>query len=171
VTAHLRRRRPTLTDRLRSDRDTLTTRPRNNHDTRAARLRSDRGTRAVRLRSDRGTGSVEVAVLAVVVLMLVFTIIQVGLFYHARKVAQSAARQGVDAGRQFGSGPGDGVAQAEAFLARFGGSVSGASVSSAGSSAQEIHITVTGQVATLVPGLKLTVTQDAHGPVERWTTP
>jgi Flp pilus assembly protein TadG len=128
-------------------------------------------TLAARLRADRGAGSVEVAVLAVVVLALVFTIIQVGLFYHARKVAQSAARQGVDTGRQFGSGPGDGVAQAQNFLAKFGGSVRGASVSSAGSTAQEIHITVTGHVATLVPGLELTVTQDAHGPIERWTNP
>ncbi|MFI6658183.1 TadE/TadG family type IV pilus assembly protein [Streptomyces sp. NPDC050523] len=128
-------------------------------------------TRAVRLRADRGTGSVEVAVLAVVVLMLVFTIIQVGLFYHARKVAQSAARQGVDTGRQFGASPGDGVAQAQAFLDKFGGSVRGAAVSSAGSTAQEIHITVTGHVATLVPGLELAVTQDAHGPIERWTNP
>ena len=126
---------------------------------------------AARLRVDRGAGSVEVAVLAVVVLMLVFTIIQTGLFFHARKVAQSAARQGVDTGRQFGSTPGDGVAQAEGFLAKFGGSVRGASVSSAGSTAQEIHITVTGHVATLVPGLELTVTQDAHGPIERWTNP
>ncbi|MFI5688381.1 TadE/TadG family type IV pilus assembly protein [Streptomyces sp. NPDC051636] len=128
-------------------------------------------TLAARLRPDRGAGSVEVAVLAVVVLMLVFTIIQVGLFYHARKVAQSAARQGVDTGRQFGSSPSDGVAQAQEFLAKFGGSVRGASVSSAGSTAQEIHITVTGHVATLVPGLELTVTQDAHGPIERWTNP
>jgi Flp pilus assembly protein TadG len=126
---------------------------------------------AARLRSDRGNGSVEVAVLAVVVLMLVFTIIQVGLYYHARKVAQSAARQGVDTGRQFGSSPGDGVAQAQGFLAKFGGSVRGASVSSAGSTAEELHITVTGHVATLVPGLELTVTQDAHGPIERWTNP
>jgi Flp pilus assembly protein TadG len=126
---------------------------------------------AARLRADRGVGSVEVAVLAVVVLTLVFTIIQVGLFYHARKVAQSAARQGVDTGRQFGSSPGDGVAQAQEFLAKFGGSVRGASVSSAGSTAQEIHISVTGQVATLVPGLELTVTQDAHGPIELWTNP
>ncbi|MFD7283847.1 TadE/TadG family type IV pilus assembly protein [Streptomyces sp. NPDC059862] len=124
-----------------------------------------------RLRADRGAGSVEVAVLAVVVLMLVFTIIQVGLFYHARKVAQSAARQGVDTGRQFGSTPADGVAQAQEFLAKFGGSVRSASVSSAESTAQEIHITVTGQVATLVPGLELTVSQDAHGPIERWTNP
>ena len=123
-----------------------------------------------RLRADRGAGSVEVAVLAVVVLMLVFTIIQVGFYYHARKVAQSAARQGVDTGRQVGSSPGDGVAQAEKFLAKFG-SVRGASVSSAGSTAEELHITVTGHVATLVPGLELTVTQDAHGPIERWTNP
>ncbi|MER6030687.1 TadE/TadG family type IV pilus assembly protein [Streptomyces sp. NPDC001851] len=126
---------------------------------------------AARLRSDRGNGSVEVAVLAVVVLMLVFTIIQVGLYFHARKVAQSAARQGVDTGRRFGSGPGDGVAQAQDFLAKFGGSVRGASVSSAGSTAEELHITVTGHIATLVPGLELTVIQDAHGPIERWTNP
>ncbi|WP_316784363.1 TadE/TadG family type IV pilus assembly protein [Streptomyces sasae] len=127
--------------------------------------------RAARSRTDRGSGSVEVAVLAVVVLMLVFTILQVGLFFHARKVAQSAARQGVDTGREFGSSPADGVAQAEDFLTRFGGSVQGASVSSAGSTAEELRITVTGHVATLVPGLELTVTQDAHGPIERWTNP
>ncbi|MEU6511000.1 TadE/TadG family type IV pilus assembly protein [Streptomyces sp. NPDC046942] len=124
-----------------------------------------------RLRDDRGNGSVEVAVLAVVVLMLVFTIIQVGLYYHARKVAQSAARQGVDTGRRFGSSPGDGVAQAQDFLGKFGGSVRGAAVSSVGSTAEELHITVTGHVATLVPGLELTVSQDAHGPLERWTNP
>ncbi|MCX0247989.1 TadE/TadG family type IV pilus assembly protein [Streptomyces drozdowiczii] len=113
----------------------------------------------------------EFAVLAVVVLALVFTALQVGLYYHARKVAQSAARQGVEAGRQFGAGEGDGVAQAQEFLARFGDSVRGASVSSAGSSAQRIRITVRGSVATLVPGLTLDVVQHADGPVERWSTP
>lgn len=124
-----------------------------------------------RMRGDRGFGSVEFAVLAVVVLALIFTVIQVGLYYHARKVAQSAARQGVEAGRQFGSSAGDGVAQAQTFLDRFGGSVQGASVSSAGSSAQEIRITVRGSVATLVPGLTLDVVQHADAPVERWTNP
>lgn len=123
------------------------------------------------LRSDRGFGSVEFAVLAVVVLALIFTAIQVGLYYHARKVAQSAARQGVEAGRQFGASEGDGVAQAQTFLARFGGSVQGASVSSAGSTAEEIRITVRGSVATLVPGLTLDVVQHADAPIERWTNP
>ncbi|MFF9870115.1 TadE/TadG family type IV pilus assembly protein [Streptomyces sp. NPDC013953] len=113
----------------------------------------------------------EFAVLAVVVLALIFTAIQVGLYYHARKVAQSAARQGVEAGRQFGASEADGVAQAQTFLNRFGGSVQGASVSSAGSTAEEIRITVRGHVATLVPGLTLDVVQHADAPTERWTNP
>ncbi|RII07953.1 TadE-like protein [Streptomyces sp. YIM 130001] len=121
--------------------------------------------------SDRGFGSVEFAVLAVVVLALILTTVQVGLYFHARKVAQSAARQGVENGRQFGSGPGDGVAQAQTFLDRFGGSVRGANVSPEGSTAQEVRITVRGSVATLVPGLTLDVVQHADGPVERWTAP
>jgi Flp pilus assembly protein TadG len=125
----------------------------------------------LRPRGDSGFGSVEFAVLAVVVLVLIFTVIQVGLYYHARKVAQSAARQGVEAGRQFGASEGDGVAQAQNFLNRFGGSVQGASVSSAGSTAEEIRITVRGSVATLVPGLELDVTQHADAPIERWTNP
>ncbi|WP_331730776.1 TadE family protein [Streptomyces sp. NBC_01174] len=122
-------------------------------------------------RHDRGFASVEFAVLAVVILALVFTALQVGLYFHARKVAQSAARQGVEAGRQFASGPSDGVAQAQDYLARFGGSVHGASVSSSGSSADEVRITVRGSVATLVPCLELSVTQHAEAPIERWTTP
>ncbi|MEU9062436.1 TadE family protein [Streptomyces sp. NPDC048430] len=122
-------------------------------------------------RHDRGFASVEFAVLAVVILALVFTALQVGLYFHARKVAQSAARQGVESGRQFASGPSDGVAQAQDYLARFGGSVRGASVSSSGSSADEVRITVRGSVATLVPGLELSVTQHAEAPIERWTTP
>lgn len=69
------------------------------------------------------------------------------------------------------AGPGDGAAQAQQYLARYGNSVRGAQVSASGSSAQQIRITVTGDVATLVPGLKLHVTQHADGPVERWTNP
>lgn len=124
-----------------------------------------------RLRDDRGQASTELAVLALVVLMLVFTSIQVGLYFHARKVAQSAARQGVEAGRRIGSSPGDGVAQAEDFVSRYGNSVRGAHVSSTGSTAGRIRITVTGSVATLVPGLDLNVSQYAEAPNERWTNP
>ena len=113
----------------------------------------------------------ELAVLALVVLMLALTAIQVGFYYHARKVAQSAARQGVEAGRQLGADEGDGVAQSQQFLSKYGNSVRDGQVSSAGSSAEEIRITVTGRVATLVPGLELHLTQSAEAPIERWTNP
>lgn len=120
---------------------------------------------------DRGVGSVEFAVLAVVVLALGFTIIQTGFYFHAKSVAQSAARQGVEAGRQYNAGAGDGVAQAQTYLARFGDSVRGASVSSGGSTAETVRITVRGHVATLVPGLTLEVAEHADAPVERVTAP
>ncbi|MFJ2774887.1 TadE/TadG family type IV pilus assembly protein [Streptomyces sp. NPDC087300] len=116
-------------------------------------------------------GSVELATLALVVLMLAFTTIQVGFYYHARKVAQSAARQGVDTGRQFGASEADGAAQAQDYLAKFGNSVRGAQVSTSGSGPERIRVTVTGDVATLVPGLTLHVSQHADGPIERWTNP
>ncbi|MFJ5680771.1 TadE/TadG family type IV pilus assembly protein [Streptomyces sp. NPDC093097] len=124
------------------------------------------------LRSDdRGSGSVELSILALVVLALALISIQTGLYFHARRVAQSAARHGVEAGRQFAAGPGDGITQATTFLNKFGGSVRGAQVSSSGSTTERIRITVTGHVATLLPGLELNVSQHADAPIERWTTP
>ncbi|MBT2446059.1 pilus assembly protein [Streptomyces sp. ISL-43] len=116
---------------------------------------------------DRGSGSVELAVLATVVLFLGFAAIQTGMYFHARSVARSAATQGVEAGRQIGSSPDDGVAQAQQLLAKYD-SVRSASVSAEGSGTEQIRITVRGTVATLVPGLELSVVQHAEAPVERW---
>ncbi|ASY37000.1 MULTISPECIES: TadE family protein [unclassified Streptomyces] len=118
---------------------------------------------------DRGVASVELATLAVVVLMLAFLAIQTGFYFHAREVAQSAARHGAEAARQFGSGPGEGVAEAESFLSRTG-SVHDAAVSSQGG-ADSVRITVRGTVATLVPGVHLSVNEHADAPVEKWSTP
>ena len=133
--------------------------------------RPRRRTRCKRLRGDRGVASVEFAVLAVVILALTFTAIQVGFYYHARKVAQSAARHAVDAGRIQGATPADGAAQAREFLAHYGDSVRGYRISTAGTTAQTLRITITGHVATLVPGLELDISQHAQAPIERWTTP
>jgi Flp pilus assembly protein TadG len=129
----------------------------------AVRLRKARG--------DRGVASVEFATLALVILALTFIAIQAGYYFHARKVAQSAARHGVEAGRAFGATPSDGADQARDFLARYGNSVQSAHVSTAGTTPREIRITVTGTVATLVPGLEFDVNQSVQAPIERWTAP
>ncbi|MFF3934118.1 TadE/TadG family type IV pilus assembly protein [Streptomyces hirsutus] len=135
------------------------------------RLRRLRAALRRRPGGDRGVASTEFAVLAVVVLALGFTIIQTGFYFHAKNVAQSAARQGVEAGRQYSAGEDDGVAQARTYLNRFGGSVRGANVSSSGSTAEMVRITVRGHVATLVPGLTMDVTEHADAPMERVTAP
>lgn len=124
-----------------------------------------------RASGDRGVASVEFATLALVILALTFTAIQAGYYYHARKVAQSAARHGVEAGRAQGATPSDGADQAGHYLARYGNSVRDAHVSTAGTTPRTIRITVTGTVATLVPGLDFTLTQSVQAPIERWTTP
>lgn len=46
-------------------------------------------------RGERGTSAIEFSIIAPVFLLLVFTIIQTGLYFYARNTAQSAAREGV----------------------------------------------------------------------------
>ena len=117
---------------------------------------------------DRGSYSLELAVLAPLVLLIIFVSIQAGLWFHGRSVALAAAKRGVETGRAFNAAPADGTSAAADFLARFGGSVHDPQVSTAGSTANQVEITVHGSVATLVPGLTLSVDQHAIGPKERW---
>ncbi|MGJ9414315.1 TadE family protein [Aeromicrobium sp. CF4.19] len=48
-----------------------------------------------RRRDDRGTSALEFSIIAPVFLLLIFTIIQAGLYFYARNTAQSASREGV----------------------------------------------------------------------------
>ncbi|WP_308014165.1 TadE/TadG family type IV pilus assembly protein [Streptantibioticus parmotrematis] len=122
----------------------------------------------IRHGADRGSYSVELAILAPAVLMLVFACIQTGLWWHAREVALTAAKRGVESGRTLDSSPAQGAAAARSFVARFGGSVRDPAVTDAGSSATTVRIDVSGTVITLVPGWDLHIDQHADGPRERW---
>ncbi|MFF1593101.1 TadE family protein [Streptomyces sp. NPDC058286] len=116
---------------------------------------------------DRGDSVVEFAVIFPVVLILVFTVIEGALYFHARSVAARAAQVGVDAGRSYDAGPDDGAAAARGFLARTGNSVEDSQVS-VDSGGNQIAVTVTGTVSSLVPGLEFTVRQRAKAPVEEF---
>ncbi|MGW6404476.1 TadE/TadG family type IV pilus assembly protein [Streptomyces sp. NPDC055134] len=116
---------------------------------------------------DRGDSVVEFAVIFPVVLILVFTVIEGALYFHARSVAARAAQVGVDAGRSYDASPDDGAAAARDFLARTGNSVEGSKVA-VDSGGNQIAVTVTGTVSSLVPGLEFTVRQRAQAPVEEF---
>ncbi|ALV39397.1 hypothetical protein AS200_45090 (plasmid) [Streptomyces sp. CdTB01] len=106
------------------------------------------------------------------VLLATVAVIQASMWYYARQIALTAAREGLTAARAYQSSPADGAAQARNVLGRTAGdSLSGYSVS-AGSDGQRVRVQVSGTALSMIPGVPgLQVTQSASGPVERWTVP
>jgi Flp pilus assembly protein TadG len=115
--------------------------------------------------------SLEIAILAPALLLLVFSIVQAGLWFHARNLAQAAAQEGAAAGAAYNAAPAAAVARARSFLAEHAGdSLTGTSVTAAGTTTAFVRIEVTGRALSVLPGVPgLTVTQDALVPVERFT--
>ncbi|MFD8731453.1 TadE family protein [Streptomyces sp. NPDC059611] len=125
-----------------------------------------RWSRALEAR-DRGAVSLEMLIVFPVVLLIILMVVHVGLWWHARNVAMSAAQLGAESARVRGASAGSGTAEAREFLSRAGGSISGTSVS--GSKGATVSIRVTGHVATMIPGLKLRIDQHAEAATERVT--
>jgi Flp pilus assembly protein TadG len=123
-------------------------------------------------RADRGSATLEVSILAPVLLLVVFTIIQVGLWSYARSLALGAAQEGVSAGRAYGASVDAGRARAQAFLdATAGDSLRNSTVTSTATAAT-LRIEVTGRALSVLPGVPgLPVRQHAQGPIERVTAP
>ena len=119
---------------------------------------------------DRGDTSIEMAIVFPFVILFTMMIVQACMWYYAREVAQSAAREGVVAARTYGSSASTGVARADQAAARLGGnSLGNPHASSAGSTATRITITVTGLAPSLIPGVPgFSVHQSASAPVEKW---
>ncbi|MFJ9729425.1 TadE family protein [Streptomyces sp. NPDC101209] len=123
-------------------------------------------------RGDRGDTSIQMAIIFPFVLLATLAVIQASLWYYARQIALTAAREGATAARAYPSSPADGADQARAVLGRTAGdSLSSYSVS-ASSDGQRVRVQVSGTALSMIPGLAgLHITQSASGPVERWTVP
>jgi hypothetical protein len=115
--------------------------------------------------------SIRIAILGPALLLLVFAVVQAGLWFFARSLALAAAQEGVAAPRAYDA-PGDaGVARAWSFLDRSAGdSLQAATVSTAGSTATTLRVEVRGRALSILPGVPgLPVSQAARAPVERFT--
>src|SRR5947207_15413519 len=101
---------------------------------------------------DRGSVSLEIAILGPALLLLIFSIVQAGLWFYARSLALAAAQEGVTAARSYEGNPNSGVSRAQSFLAdQAGDSLTETTVSSAGSTPTRIRIQVTGRALSLLP--------------------
>lgn len=124
-------------------------------------------------RRDGGSASLEIAILGPVLLLLIFSIVQTGLWFYARSLALAAAQEGVNAARAYQADPADGTARARMFLTEHAGdSLAATSVTAAGTTPTQVRIQVRGRALSVLPGVPgMTVSQSAHAPVERFTTP
>ena len=127
--------------------------------------------RAGKLRADRGSSAIELAILAPALLILVMLVIQWALWFQAREVALNVAQDGARYAREQQPGwPQQAVTQAESFYTRVGTKVLTdlrVQVSPPGGAPNQVFVTVTGHVPTLIPGLSpLTVHETSGGDVE-----
>jgi len=117
-----------------------------------------------RRHSEAGVTSTEVAVLMPVVIALVLVPFQVGLWWHAKQVADAAAQEAVDAAQVADATENDGMAAASWFLDQ-AGNLEDPQVTVT-RSVDTVTVEVTGQAPRLL--FTWSVTAVATGPVERF---
>ena len=119
-----------------------------------------------RWRGERGMTTIQVAILFPVVLFWIMLIVQYGLWWHAKQVANAAAAEAVDAAQVSSGSARDGEDAAASYLAQSG-------------NLDDITITVSrepttvtvelhGDAPQLVPGFEWSVTARSTAPVERF---
>ncbi|MGW7063531.1 TadE family protein [Streptomyces sp. NPDC054904] len=115
----------------------------------------------------------QMAIVFPFVILITVAVVQAAMWFFARNIALTAAREGVAAARVYQAPESAGAARARETLGRIAGdSLSDPTVSTTGSTATEVRVTVTGTAPSLIPGLSgLSVSQSAGAPRERWTTP
>jgi Flp pilus assembly protein TadG len=130
-------------------------------------------------RRDSGALVLTYVIIVPVFMLVIMLIIQGALWYLAREAALAAARQGADAARVPGAGPGAGskvaktfaVDNASGYLLRPRAVQNGPLATGVNGTSTTIQITVTGRVPTFVPGLVIDVSQTVQAPAEKFIAP
>lgn len=111
------------------------------------------------------------AVLVPIALALVLTIVQGGLWWHARNLCAAAAQEGVDAGRIVGGTTATAQSAASSFVTRAGSGLVTNPVITASVDATTARVQVTATVVRIlpIPGLDVTAVQSRQAAKERFT--
>lgn len=134
---------------------------------------AERESSPMRTDKDSGAESVTLAVLFPLVLLLILTLVQAGLWWYAHSVASQAAQAGTDAGRPVGTTTAAASSAARTFATRAGQGVLNNPEIRAAVTADTVQVEVSGTAIRLlpIPGLDLPVTASAHAVKERFTAP
>jgi Flp pilus assembly protein TadG len=115
---------------------------------------------------DRGSSTVEFVIASAAMVLLLLMVVQVGVWYHTRAVAQTAARHGLDHVRTINGSPSEGIDVASEFLDQSGGGLENRNVD-ATRTAGVSSVTVSGRVVSILPGVSFTVSVTVDAPTER----
>lgn len=121
---------------------------------------------------ERGAMSLaQVVITAPALLFLLMLIVQFGLMFHARNIAEQAAQEGAAVARRFDGTQAQGREKALQLLTAVGeGTLKNRDVT-ANRTSDTATVTVTGTVVSVVPGFSLSVSESASGPVEKYVPP
>jgi len=115
---------------------------------------------------DRGSSTVEFVIASAAMVLLLLMVVQVGVWYHTRAVAQTAARHGLDHVRTIDGSPSEGIDVASEFLDQSGGGLENRNVDATRTAAVS-SVTVSGRVVSILPGVSFTVSVTVDAPTER----
>ena len=120
---------------------------------------------------ESGSAATELVIIMPAVMLLIMLVVQFALYYHGANVATAAAQDAVRSARVEAGSVGAGRNRADALLAGSGGgTLQGAQVS-VSRDGRHVHVEVTGEVASVIPGVHLHITRDADGPIEQFLPP
>ena len=117
------------------------------------------------MRGDRGAVAVSVVIVPILMTVL-FTVLQIAIWYHGQSVATAAAQHGLDAARVPSGTSEAGKATVRQFVDQVGGLGLTDDVV-VDRSAEEVSVTVRGEVQSLVPFFSVPVSVTLDAPVER----
>lgn len=131
-----------------------------------------------RRRDERGASAIELAIVAPVLIFVIFATIQFALWFYGRNVALQAAREGVSSARLVDVDdptvdPESRLRDIEDDVVRYARRVGQEALLEPTASAeydgtQRVRVTVRGRAVQLVPGISLTIARTVSGEIERF---
>ena len=121
-----------------------------------------------RAAGETGAATTALVLILPVVLVMVMLVVQFALAFHARQVVTAAAQDAALAATATGATPDAADTTARHVLASAGTGLLRDTDVNVNADADRVHVTVTGTVANVVPGVEFTVSGTSDAPVERF---
>jgi len=126
---------------------------------------------ALRANPEEGSSVVELVLLTPMLMLFVFTIIQIALWYHAKQVVTAAAQEGARTARQEGATAVQGRTAALSYVTNVGGQAVVTPTAVVTRTTTTVTVVVQGKSVKLVPGLNLDVVGRSNAAVEGFRAP